>query len=62
MTEFDGILVASDLHPYQHCRCGHFRRSHHGGRCFMCWDWGGCIAFELCPENPGVETAWRLDG
>ncbi len=60
MTEIDGILIVSDLHPYQHCRCGHSRRSHRPA-CFFCWDWPqGCSTFELCPDHPGVET-WRLE-
>lgn len=59
MNELDGILIASDMHPSQHCECGHMRRSHRP-HCQMCWDWGGCMSFELCQEHPGVE-AWHLD-
>lgn len=58
---FDDVLIAADAHPYQHCTCGHLRSSHRGGRCFMCWDWGGCMAFELCAEHPGVEDWRRLE-
>jgi hypothetical protein len=54
----DEILIASDLHPDQHCQCGHLRRSHRPA-CRMCEGWQDCQAFELCHEHPGVE-AWRL--
>lgn len=60
-SQFDDILIASDAHPYQHCHCGHLRRSHHP-RCFFCHDWpGGCQEFALCLEHPEVASFLRYD-
>jgi len=56
----DDVLITADWHPDQHCRCGHLRRSHRPA-CFICWDWQGCEAFELCPDHPDVEDWRRLD-
>jgi hypothetical protein len=58
MTTFDDILITSDLHPDQHCQCGHLRRSH-CPHCCMCEITGhSCSQFKLCPEHPGV-PCWR---